>query len=537
MLSEFSSPQDIQIRLSVPCLQYLMPPANTRDMLKLCCPWTKSMPLKSISAILAELALDKPDRPAITHENHTISRLDLDKSTNRLARAYQQMGVSEGSLVTVGLPNSIEFYQVCLAIWKLGATPQPISSRLPVIEQEAIVELANPSLVIGAKPGSLGARAVVPAGFVPDQSLSDLPLPDKITRYWKAPTSGGSTGRPKIIVSESPGAFDFEQALPLRQERNRAHLVTGPLYHNAPFSFSVMALLLGNHVVVMSRFDSQETLRLIEAFRIDWMMMVPTMMRRVMRLPDADRLKYDLSSLRIMLHLAAPCPPWLKEQWINWLGAERIHELFAGTEGTGATWITGEEWLAHPGSVGKLYSGSRVKVVDETGKELPPGEVGELFMLPNAGQGSTYHYIGAEANAIAGGWESLGDMGYVDEEGYIYLTDRKADMILSGGANIYPAEVEAAIDSHPAVRSSAAIGLPDDDLGQIVHAIVDAPGMIDSGELLDFLSERLARYKIPRSIEFTDEPLRDDAGKIRRSALLADRIAKLPDANRENPGL
>jgi bile acid-coenzyme A ligase len=301
-----------------------------------------------------------------------------------------------------------------------------------------------------------------------------------------------------------------------------------------------MALLLGNHIVVMSRFDSLETLRLVDAFRIDWMMMVPTMMRRIMRLPEADRYRYDLSSLRIMLHLAAPCPPWLKEQWINWLGANRIHELFGGTEGTGATWITGEEWLAHRGSVGKLYSGSRVKVVDEAGNELPVGQVGELFMLPNGGQGSTYHYIGAEPNAMAGGWESLGDMGYVDEDGYIYLTDRKSDMIISGGANIYPAEVESAIDSHPAVRSSAVIGLPDEDLGQSVHAIVDAPGVDAPGELteqglLDFLQDKLARHKIPRSVEFTTEPLRDDAGKTRRSALLADRRARLSNGDKGAP--
>ncbi|MBD3646443.1 MAG: AMP-binding protein, partial [Pseudomonadales bacterium] len=209
---------------------------------------------------------------------------------------------------------------------------------------------------------------------------------------------------------------------------------------------------------------------------------------------------------------------------INWLGGERIHELFAGTEATGATWITGDEWMAHKGSVGKLMGGSKVKVVDEDGNELPPGEVGELYMLPAGGQGSTYHYIGAEPKAMEGGWESLGDMGYVDEDGYIYLADRKTDMILSGGANIYPAEVEAVIDAWPGVRSSAVIGLPDEDMGQVVHAIVDIPdGAIDEDNLREFMAERLTRYKIPRSFEFVSEPLRDDAGKTRRSALLAER--------------
>jgi bile acid-coenzyme A ligase len=226
-----------------------------------------------------------------------------------------------------------------------------------------------------------------------------------------------------------------------------------------------------------------------------------------------------------MLHLAAPCPPWLKEEWIAWLGGDRIHELFGGTEGTGATWITGDEWLTHKGSVGKLLGGALVKVVDESGNELPPNTIGEIYLLPPGGRGSTYHYIGAESSAIEGGWESLGDMGYVDVEGYIYLSDRKTDMILAGGANIYPAEIEAAIDAHPKVRSSAVIGLPDDDLGQRVHAIVDVIEPVTDESLTAHLTERLARYKIPRSFEYIDEPLRDDAGKTRRSALLKARIA------------
>ncbi|MEX2326994.1 MAG: AMP-binding protein, partial [Pseudomonadales bacterium] len=430
------------------------------------------MTATSIGRLITGNTEADPDRPAITHEGKTVSRKEFDLNTNRLARAYEQLGVKQDDLVTVALPNSIEFYEACVAIWKLGATPQPVSARLPKAEQDAIVHLANPSLVVGADPSSLPNRQVVAAGFTPDPSLSDDTLPDKVAKYWKAPTSGGSTGRPKIIVAASPGQFDFETARPLRQEKDRAQLVPGPLYHNAPFAFSMQGLCLGNHIVVMTRFDAEETLRLIEQYRIDWMMLVPTMMLRIWKLPDETRNQYDLSSLRIMLHLAAPCPAWLKEEWIKWLGGERVHELFAGTESTGATWITGDEWMEHKGSVGKLLGETKIKVVDEDGNELPPGEVGEIFMLPPGGQGSTYHYIGADPKAIDGGWESLGDMGYVDQDGYIYLSDRKTDMILSGGANIYPAEVEAAIDAFPGVRSSAVIGLPDEDMGQIVHGIV-----------------------------------------------------------------
>lgn len=480
------------------------------------------MGTKSVSQFISENAEREPARPAITHEGRSVTRRELDLRTNRLARAYTELGVKEGDMVTVALPNSIEFYEACIAIWKLGATPQPISARLPAMERAAIVELAKPSLVVGVDDDLHGEREVLPVGFEPDQALSDAPLPEKISKYWKAPTSGGSTGRPKIIVSENPAAFDFEHP-PLHQARDRAQLVSGPLYHNAPFSFSMNGLYLGNHIIVMTRFDAEETLALIERHRVDWMMMVPTMMLRIWKLPEETRLGYDLSSLRIMLHLAAPCPPWLKEAWINWLGGDRVHELFGGTEATGATWITGDEWLTHRGSVGKLMGGAQVKVVDEDGNDLPPGEIGEIFLLPAGGQGSTYHYIGAESKALPGGWESLGDMGYVDAEDYIYLSDRKTDMILSGGANIYPAEIEAALDAHPAVHSSAVIGLPDEDLGQVVHGIIDTAEPVTEEELLTFLADRLARYKIPRTLEFVDEPLRDDAGKTRRSALLKER--------------
>ncbi|MDA0790121.1 MAG: AMP-binding protein [Proteobacteria bacterium] len=481
------------------------------------------MVTKSVSQFISENADREPDRPAITHEDRTVTRRELELRTNRLARAYAELGVAEGDMVTIALPNSIGFYEACIATWKLGATPQPISARLPPMERQAIVALANPSLVVGVDDDLHGERATLTVDYEPDPVISDAPLPVKVSKHWKAPTSGGSTGRPKIIVSGNSAEFDFDRALPLHQERDRAQLVSGPLYHNAPFTFSMNGLYLGNHIVVMTRFDAEQTLALIERHQVDWMMMVPTMMSRIWKLPEETRLGYDLSSLRIMLHLAAPCPAWLKEEWINWLGGDRVHELFGGTEATGATWITGNEWLTHRGSVGKLMGGARVKVVDEDGHDLPPGQVGEIFLLPAGGQGSTYHYIGAESKALPGGWESLGDMGSVDEEGYIYLSDRKTDMILSGGSNIYPAEVEAALDAHPAVRSSAVIGLPDEDLGQVVHGIIDATEPVSEEELLTFLADRLVRYKIPRSLEFVAEPLRDDAGKTRRSALLQER--------------
>jgi bile acid-coenzyme A ligase len=291
------------------------------------------------------------------------------------------------------------------------------------------------------------------------------------------------------------------------------------------------ALLAGNHVVLMGKFDAERTLQLIDRFRPDSMYLVPTMMARISKLPAEVRERCDVSSLKVVWHLAAPCPPWLKEEWINWLGAETIWELYGGTEAQAATIITGVEWMAHKGSVGKVNV-NQFKVLRPDGSEAEAGEVGEVFMRPSDDENlRTYRYIGAEARRIEGGWESLGDMGSLDADGYLYLSDRQTDMILAGGANIYPAEIEAALDEHPRVRSCAVIGLPDDDLGNLVHAIVqtDDGTPIDLDELRAHLAERLVRYKIPRTFEFTNDALRDDAGKLRRSALRAERLTPSGD--------
>jgi bile acid-coenzyme A ligase len=362
----------------------------------------------SIGRIIGWLAEQAPGRPAITFEDHTVTRLELERRTNRLARAYEELGVRQDDLVTIALPNGIEFYESALAIWKLGATPQPVSARLPQHEREAIVELADPKLVVGAEPGTLDRRTVLPAGFQPDPLLSDAPLPERTARYWKAPISGGSTGRPKLIVAADPGELDPEQGL-FQMLPNRAQLVPEPLYHNAPFTTSMLGLFTGNHIVVLPRFDALRTLECIERYRIDFLVLVPTMMHRIWRLGDEVRKRFDLSSLRIMVHMAAPCPGWLKEAWIDWLGPDRVHELYAGTELQSVTWITGAEWLEHRGSVGKSLSGGRMKIVDEHGHEAPRGSIGEIYMRPDAGPGTTYHYIGAEPKSLDG-WESLGDI-------------------------------------------------------------------------------------------------------------------------------
>lgn len=468
-----------------------------------------------------------PSRPMITFEGRSVSRGEFEARANRRARMLAAHGVGQGDFVTIALPNGFEFYETTFAIWKLGATPNSVSAKLPDAELSAIVDLVRPRLVVGVDPARLPGHPVLPAGVDVDPLLSTEPLEDRIAPYWKAMTSGGSTGRPKVIVDHNPGAWD-PKLTTTRQAVDDTLLNPGPLYHNAPFSLMHTGLFTGGHLVEMGRFDPTKALELIERHGVTWMNLVPTMMHRIWRLPEAERLSFNLSSLRVVFHMASACPPWLKENWIEWLGPERIWELYGGTERQGACEINGVEWLERRGSVGRPQANCRVKVVDEAGVVCSPGQVGEIFFLPEGGRNSTYHYIGAEAKA-RGDWESIGDLGYLDGEGYLYLVDRRTDLIISGGANVYPAEVEAALDSHPDVLSSIVIGLPDDDLGHRVHAIVQPqPGVQTATletRLREFLSGQLVRYKTPRTYEFVDEPLRDDAGKARRSALRDQRMA------------
>jgi bile acid-coenzyme A ligase len=480
-----------------------------------------------LGTALRALADADPDRAALTHDERSLTRRELDLRTNRLARAYAALGVKPDTFVTIGLPNGIEFFEAMIAAWKLGATPQPVSAKLPRVERDAIIGLAEPSLVVGFSDLGAGAPPCVAAGFTPDPAHSDAPLPPAIASSFKAPTSGGSTGRPKLIVAAQAAVLESIAPLAdlLRMKHDGVQLLTGPLYHNGPLSCAICAMLTGSEIVIMGRFDAERTLALVAKHRVDWLYLVPTMMQRIWRLPPAVRARYDLSSLLAVMHMAAPCPPWLKREWIEWLGAERILELYGGTEAQSFSVIRGDEWLAHPGSVGRPVLGE-MRVLNAEGKEPPPGEVGEVWMRRGADAPASYRYVGAKAKVREGGWESLGDLGYMDADGYLYLADRETDMILVGGANVYPAEIEAALDEHPAVGSSCVIGLPHEDLGNVPHAIVQLETPASDADLLAHLGERLAKYKLPRTIERVSEPLRSEAGKVRRSALRAERVSR-----------
>lgn len=486
------------------------------------------LPLADVPRWYAE---HKPrDTVAVRHDGQELTWEALERGANRRARAFAERGVKAGDFVAIGLPNSNAFYETSFAIWKLGATPTSLSHRLPRGEVAGILEVLKPALVVGGEP-DWNAPNAVPQNFEPE-GFSDAPLDQPVARYWKAMTSGGSTGRPKIILDHNPAVTDIDAAPILGMQQGMALLNPGPLYHNAPFLVTHTALFAGGSVTGMKKFDAAEALRLIDTYKLEWVNFVPTMMHRIWALPEDVRARHDLSSLKIVFHMAAPMPPWLKEKWIEWLGPERIFELYGGTERQGSTVISGTEWLAHKGSVGKPDPAvCRIRIIGEDGKEVAPGETGEIYFMPAAGSGSTYHYLGANPKRRDDGWESIGDVGRFDADGYLYLGDRLSDMILRGGANIYPAEVEAAVVAHPDVRSSIVVGLPDAELGNRLHAIIEIKEGADSKAVIDgmnaVLADLLSRNKHPESYEIADGSLRDDSGKARRTLLRDERLGWL----------
>jgi bile acid-coenzyme A ligase len=487
---------------------------------------TQSEPVPPIGAQISALAQLAPDQPAVTCNGLTITRAELDRSSNRLARAYAEHGVGVGDYVTIVLPNSVEWVQAAVACWKLGAVPQPLSPRLPDAEFEGLLNLRPRALLVGREDPH-GEIPSVPANFIPDAALSDAPLPEAVSPCWKSLASGGSTGRPKLIEAGGDSRIPPAIGYPLGAQEGDTTLVPVPLTHNTGMTTAAIALLMRHHLLLMSRFDPHEFLRLITNHRVTFLTTVPTIMQRVLPVYHANPDSYDLSSIRRFWHLGAPCPPAIKQAWIDLLGPEVIWELYGGTELQALTFISGDQWLAHPGSVGIVVSGE-MKVLDGDGNPCPPGVVGEIYMRPDPGSAPTYRYVGVTAKT-RDGWDSLGDLGYFDADGFLYLSDRRVDMFTVGGRNVYPAEVEGVLSAHPEVLSCLVVGVPDGDLGQAPYALVhtDDGSALDASGVQEFLRERIAPYKVPRTVEFVDTPLRDDAGKARRSAVRDEVMARL----------
>lgn len=466
--------------------------------------------IPSISSVITGLAARDPDRVLVTDEDGSLTAAELEERATRLARALRANGVGTDDLVTVSLPNGRDFVVACAAIWKAGATPQPVSATLTESERRAVEAVARPAAAFGRRPATAGIAWLDTV----DAPAEEHPLPDLAASSWKAPTTSGSTGAPKVVRAAGPARLDPSRPVAPFLPLAATQLVAGPMTHSAPFTYAFRGLMTGHRLVILPRFDERRWLDAVEQHGVTWALVVPTMMHRLLRVPAAERGVERLRSIETVLHLGAPCAPELKRAFLQWIGPERVTEVYAGSESNGLTSIRGDEWLTRPGSVGRPIGGTEIEVRSADGEPLPADEVGVVWM--RRGEHPAYEYLGAESRRDAKGWDTLGDLGRVDAEGYLYLVDRADDVINRGGEKIHPVEVERVLEQHPSVRSAVAFGTPHPSLGQQVEAVVDTAGAaVAADALVDWARARLGP-RAPVAIRVVDDPVRDDAGKTRR---------------------
>jgi long-chain acyl-CoA synthetase len=495
---------------------------------------------------LSEIARRNPGKPAVvmTDGSRSLTYAELDRRSVQVEALLRGHGVAERDHVALVMDNRPEFLEIAFGAQRAGSFWTPVNWHLTEEEAAYVVDDCGARVLFAAEPtaalaGRIAARtpalaaAYTAGGSAPgvadyaaarDAAPAEQPDDEVEGTYFFY--SSGTTGTPKGIKPNHAFppfgtglAIDHVLASSFGFGPDSVYLCPAPLYHAAPIGWSLGTIRNGGTVVVMEKFDPLECLRAIERHGITHVQFVPTHFVRMLKLPEEQRAAFDLSSLQVVVHAAAPCPVEVKRQIIDWFGP-KVMEFYAGSEGSGMTVITSQDWLTHPGSVGKAALGT-LHVVDEEGAELPPGEVGTVYF---EGGGSFEYHNDPEKTATAfndRGWATLGDLGSVDEEGYLYLADRRTDLIISGGVNVYPAEIEDALVLHPAVADVAVIGVPDDEMGQSVRAVVQpAHGVAPGPELADALlahsREKLAGFKRPRSIVFVDELPRLPTGKLLR---------------------
>jgi fatty-acyl-CoA synthase len=490
-----------------------------------------------------------PDAPAIImgSSGETVTYGQLEERSVRFARALRSLGVGVGDHIAILMENNSRYLEVAWAAQRSGLFYTAINTHLRAGEVQYILDdsgsvalvasEAMADLVAGLDLSRIGIRVCALGELAGFESYDDLlageapdPLDDECEGR-EMLYSSGTTGRPKGVRKQLPGTpLGDETAAPVQIAKGLSilgggqesvYLSPAPLYHGAPLVSSMSILRFGGTVVIMEHFDPRQCLELIQRYRVTQAQFVPTMFVRLLRLPTEERERYDLSSLQHVVHAAAPCPVEVKRQMLDWWGPI-IHEYYSGTEDIGHTHITPEEWLAHPGSVGRSIA--ECHIVGENGEELPPGQSGVVYFA--AGRPFEYHNDPQKTASVTNekGWRTLGDVGYLDEDGYLYLTDRQAHMIISGGVNIYPQEAENLLTGHPAVADVAVIGIPDREMGEAVKAVVQlsdpaAAGPELEAELLAYCRAELATYKCPRSVDFVDQLPRDDNGKLYKRLL------------------
>ena len=494
-------------------------------------------------------AQTSPDKPAyrMAGSGQAVSYRQLDEGSNRLAHYLRSVGVNAGDRIALMLENHPRYFEICWAAQRAGIVYTAISSRLTAGEAAYIVNDCGAKVFISSM--ALARQAGELLGHTPKlqtRLMLDGTI-DGYTAYEQAvagqPTtpvadpsaggdmlySSGTTGRPKgVFVPPESTDIAFVNSLlkvcmgPWGMGPDTVYLSPGPLYHAAPLRFAMSVMRLGGTVVVMEHFDAAEFLRLVPLHSITHTQVVPTMFVRMLKLPEAQRLAHDLSSLRVAMHAAAPCPVPVKQQMIDWWGPI-IWEYYAGTEGMGMTLVDSPQWLAHQGTVGRAVVGV-LHICDDDGTELSLGQTGGVYF--SDGKVFEYHNDPEKTaqSRNARGWTTLGDIGHVDAEGYLYLTDRKANMIISGGVNIYPQEAENLLVTHPKVFDVAVFGVPNEEFGEEVKAVVQPRDMAEAGqaleqELIAFCREQLSPIKCPRSVDFLAELPRHPTGKLYKRLL------------------
>lgn len=502
-------------------------------------------------------ALHEPGRPAITmgRSGETVTYGELDAAANRIARLLRASGLQPGDHVAFCIENTPAFLEVCWGAQYAGLLYTAISTSLTAGEIAYIVDDCDARVVILSarfadqaaeiRAGAPGVEAWFAVGGPVDgfASFEDAlaeqapePLDEERIGGRDMLYSSGTTGRPKGIKPAAPAAPLTETPIvvtPILRDMfavgsGDVYLSPAPLYHAAPLRFCMAIHQLGGHVVVMERWDAAECLQLIGRFGVTAAQFVPTMFVRLLRLEGGVREAADVSSLRLVIHAAAPCPVEVKQQMLDWWGPV-IHEYYAGTEACGLTWVTPEEWAARPGTVGRPLIGVP-HVVGADGSELGPGEDGAIYF--SDGPAFEYHKDPEKTRAAtdARGWQTFGDVGHTDEDGFLYLTDRASYMIITGGVNVYPQEAEDALLGHPAVMDAAVFGIPDAEMGEAVQAVVQPveapadPAALEA-ELLEHCRSRLSRIKCPRRIDFRPELPRTPTGKLLKR-LLKDEYAQ-----------
>ena len=497
--------------------------------------------------VLAHWARRTPDAPAVVAPSGTRTFHELNARANQLARALRRRGLAAGDGVALICANRPEFAEVYYATQRSGLRLTPVNWHLTggeaayiVGDCEARALVADvgaadvASAAVGANPSCAVRLAIggTIAGFDDYESAvrseDGADLEDPVLGATMLYTSG-TTGRPKGVFRSEPASRSVATMTlgGYRHDRDDLHLCTGPLYHAAPLAFSLAApLSVGVGTVLMERWEPEEAMRLIQRHSITHTHMVPTMFHRLLALPDDVRGRYDVSSLRFALHGAAPCPVGVKQRLMQWWGPI-VWEYYAATEGTGSL-VDPSTWLERPGTVGKPIVDGQVLIGDDEANELPADEIGLVYLrAPAQGRFQYFRDATKTAETYRGEYFTLGDVGYMDEDGFLYLTDRSANLIISGGVNIYPAEVDAVLLEHPCVADVATIGVPDDDWGERVLAVVELRSghtatPDTAAELIEFCRVHLAHYKCPTAVEFVATLPRQDNGKIYKR-LLRDR--------------